>query len=143
MINEVIKVASLIGLLFINSCTTLKATRSPDLFVNEKYKTTSAEQRESDIKYCVTLADEYAIKPQTFWNFTKSVFYNALVGAAPGAVGGTIVGDTAQNTAVGAAVGAVIGIIFGIQKLYEDRPYYQRFVEHCLHKKEYEIVGWK
>lgn len=139
-------VSKLLVLIWLAICCgcglTLKLKSRPDLFVNEKFNQTSESERGLDVLTCLDTADAHVKVPNKYWQVGKNAFYGALIGTAPGAVSGAILGDTPQNTAVGAAVGTVVGLLQGIQKLYDDDPFYQRFVEHCLHKKGYEIVGW-
>lgn len=97
----------------------------------------------SDIENCLTVADQNVHLPNQYRIIARQAFFSSIAGTVPGAVGGAIIGETSENVAVGAAVGLIVGSFQGVLKLYEDHPYYQRFVEHCLHKKGYEIIGWK
>jgi hypothetical protein len=40
-------------------------------------------------------------------------------------------------------VGGVIGVLKGMSEMNDRSPSYERFVEHCLQKEGYEVIGWK
>ncbi len=51
---------------------------------------------------------------------------------------------TARFADLGAAAGAAGGIVRGIFRTRRDPdPSYRLFVERCLERKGYEVVGWQ
>jgi len=118
------------------------AQKRPQMFPNSKYNSSSPTRLQSDIDYCMSLADEYVQQPNKYGEVLKKGAIGGVVGAGTGAVAGSIYGNAGRGTGAGAAVGAIIGVLQGLYEVSEDSPSYQRFVERCLQNKGYEIVGW-
>jgi len=90
----------------------------------------------------VALADEYIKQPNKYGEMAKEGLIGGAVGAGTGAVGGAIMGNAGRGTGAGAAVGGILGVLHAASKMNERTPSYERFVEHCLQKEGYEIIGW-
>jgi len=118
------------------------ATKTPDLFPNEKLNRTPRERVNADVDECVALADEYVHEPNKYGEAAKQGLVGGAVGAGAGALGGAIMGNAGRSTATGAAIGGLLGVLSGLYEANEHSPSYQRFVEYCLQKKGYEITGW-
>ena len=118
------------------------APKTPDLFPNEKMSRTPRERVNSDVDYCMSLADEYVHEPNKYSEAAKQGLIGGAVGAGTGAVGGAIMGNAGRATATGAAIGGILGVLNGLYETSEHSPSYQRFVEYCLQKKGYEVTGW-
>jgi outer membrane lipoprotein SlyB len=125
------------------ACASMTTPKTPDLYPNAKLAQTPQGQVQADVNSCIALADEYIKQPNKYGDAAKQGLVGGAVGAGTGALAGTIVGsNVGRSTGAGAAVGGVIGVLKGMSEMNERSPSYERFVEHCLQKKGYEIVGW-
>ena len=120
----------------------LTTPKTPDLYPNQKLRVTPAAQADADTRNCMTMANDYIKEPAKWQKMLEPTLKGAAVGAAAGAVGGATVGAAGPGTGVGAAVGGTLGILKGLSDLNERSPSYERFVEHCLQKQGYEVIGW-
>jgi uncharacterized protein YcfJ len=137
------KVVLSIVILSFAGCSAMTTPKTPDLYPNAKLAQTSRGQVQADVNTCIALADEYVKQPNKYGEVAKQGVIGGAVGAGTGALAGTIVGsNVGRSTGAGAAVGGVIGVLKGMSEMNERSPSYERFVEHCLQKKGYEIVGW-
>jgi hypothetical protein len=130
-----------ISLLAATGCS-LTTPKTPDLFPNEKLAKTGQGQVQADVNSCMALADEYIKQPNKYGEMAKEGLIGGAVGAGTGAVAGTITGNAGRGTGAGAAVGGMLGVLHAASNMNERTPSYERFVEHCLQKKGYEITGW-
>ena len=120
------------------------ATSKPTFYPNDVFLKAGPAQVDADREYCMSLADEYVKDPDKYTEAAKEGAIGAGVGAGAGAIGGVIMqGSVGRATAAGAAVGGIMGVVSSMRKQGDRSPSYQRFVEHCLHKKGYEITGWQ
>lgn len=138
MRNRII-ILSFLGL---SACASMTTPKTPDLFPNEKLNRTPRSQVQSDVNSCISMADEYIKEPNKYGNIAKQGVIGGAVGAGTGAVAGAITGNAGRGTGAGAAVGGILGVLSGMSEMNQRSPSYERFVEHCLQKKGYEIVGW-
>lgn len=130
-----------ISALLLSACASGPAR--PRFYPNDYYRQVGTAQAEADASQCMALADQYSEDPAAWQEAAKAGLGGAAVGAGVGAVGGVIMkGKVGRATAAGAAVGSLIGIAGELSKMGEKSPSYQRFVEHCLQKKGYEIISW-
>ncbi len=125
-----------------SSMSTLTTPETPDLYPNEKLAQTPRGQVQGDVNHCLALADEYIKQPNRYADIAKQGLIGGALGAGTGAVAGVITGETGRGTGAGAAVGGILGVLKGMSEMNERSPSYERFVEHCLQKEGYEIVGW-
>lgn len=132
---------TLIALTLIGSagCSTMT---SPDLYPNAKLNNTPRGQVNADVNHCMSLADEYIKQPNKYGEMAKEGLIGGAVGAGTGAIAGTITGNAGRGTGAGAAVGGILGVLHAASKMNDRSPSYERFVEHCLQKQGYEIIGW-
>lgn len=115
----------------------------PRFYPNDYYRQVGSAQAEVDSSQCLAMADQYSQDPSAWQDAAKAGLGGAAVGAGVGAIGGVITkGKVGRSTAAGAAIGSLIGITSELYKMGEHSPSYQRFVEHCLQKKGYEIISW-
>ena len=120
------------------------ATAKPDFYPNEHFQNVGSVQADVDRKYCLALADNYVKEPNDYLEMGKSGVAGGVAGAGTGALAGAIMkGAVGRSTAAGAAVGAIVAIASESVKQSGRTPSYERFVEHCLQKKDYEVIGWK
>lgn len=142
LIFGVVASASLLTGLALAGCASMMAEKRPQLYPNDKLASTSSIQAQSDVDRCMSLADSYIKEPNKYTEVAKQGLIGGALGAGTGAVAGTIMGEAGRGTGAGAAVGGIIGILKGLSEVNERSPSYERFVEHCLQKQGYEIIGW-
>jgi hypothetical protein len=118
------------------------ADKRPQLYPNEKLSRTSSIEAQADVNRCLSLADSYIKNPNKYTEVAKQGLIGGALGAGTGAVAGTIMGEAGRGTGAGAAVGGILGVLRGLNEMNERSPSYERFVEHCLQKEGYEIIGW-
>ena len=118
-------------------------TPAPVLYPNAHLEKAGEAQSKRDIAYCETLAREYVQNHSEVKAAAEYGVGGAAGGAALGAIGGAIGGDAGEGAAIGAAVGAAGGILAGLYKSNQPNPTYEDFVNHCLAKHGYEVVGWQ
>lgn len=140
IMKRVVTVSLLVSL---SACAAMSGPKTPDLFPNEKLSKTPMGVVQADVNSCMALADQYIKEPNKYGEVAKQGVIGGAVGAGTGALAGTITGaNVGRSTGAGAAVGGVIGVLNASSQMNERSPSYERFVEHCLQKKGYEIVGW-
>lgn len=128
-----------LALIGLSGCS---ATTTPDFYPNAKLNNTPRGQVNTDVHHCMSLADEYIKQPNKYSDMAKEGLIGGAIGAGTGAVAGTITGNAGRGTGAGAAVGGILGVLHAASKSSERTPSYERFVEHCLQKQGYEIIGW-
>jgi hypothetical protein len=137
------KVLVALSLITVAGCASMTTPQTPDLFPNEKLNRTPRGQVNADMNHCLSLADEYIKQPNKYGEMAKEGLVGGAVGAGTGALAGVITGNNAgRATGAGAAVGGVLGVLHAASKMNDRSPSYQRFVEHCLQKQGYEVIGW-
>lgn len=137
---------TLIGVVALSAagCSSMMGPKRPQLFPNDKLAKTSSMTSQADIDRCIRLADQYIEEPNKYADVAKQGLIGGAVGAGTGALAGTITGNNVgRATGAGAAVGGVIGVLKGMSEMNDRSPSYERFVEHCLQKEGYEVIGWK
>ena len=131
----------LISLFLLSSCSTKSA---PAFFPNEYLEKVGRVQADADSSYCESLANSYIKEPNAYGSAAKEGVYGATIGAGTGALTGAIVrGSVGRSLGAGAAVGAIVGIVNELRNSGDHTPTYKRFVEHCLQKKGYQVIGWQ
>ncbi|MDC0357427.1 hypothetical protein OAO01_01300 [Oligoflexia bacterium] len=129
------------GLFFMTGCTIQK--QSPDFYPNTHFDQVGDVQAHVDSDRCISLADEYAKQPEQYKEMVKHTAVAGTVGSATGALAGVIVGgNVGRSLGAGAAVGAIVSIVNDLFTADKNAPSYERFVEHCLNKEGYEVIGW-
>jgi hypothetical protein len=124
-------------------CASMTTPQTPDLFPNDKLNKTARGQVNADVNHCLALADEYIKQPNKYGEMAKEGLVGGAVGAGTGALAGVITGNNAgRATGAGAAVGGILGVLHAASSMNDRSPSYQRFVEHCLQKQGYEVIGW-
>lgn len=136
------KFALTVSIITLSACASMTTPKTPDFYPNEKLNATPRGQVQADVNTCLAMADEYIKEPNKYASMAKQGLIGGAVGAGTGAVAGTITGNAGRGTGAGAAVGGMLGVLKGMSEMNERSPSYERFVEHCLQKKGYEITGW-
>ncbi len=123
-------------------------TPEPVLYPNSKYDEVGPEVAEYDIAACMQLAVDFNANPPVRLpeGTAGDVVEDATVGAATGAaVAGAVGSSVGTGAAAGAAGGgarALVRSIFRGARQRNDDTAFQLFVERCLERKGYELVGW-
>jgi hypothetical protein len=118
----------------------------PVLDENDQYLRVGPSRAEADIDACLAKAERYleTHKNERFW---KETGRGAAGGAIIGGVFGALTGNT-RDALGGAALGAGLGAASGAageaskDKLKPDELK-QRYVNNCLRRKNYAVIGWK
>lgn len=106
----------------------------PKLYPNNKFESVGPQVAESDINDCMKQADEY-LKGEKAKQVTK--------GAGRGAVMGGVIGGIFSGGLRGAARGAVAGgAIGGTASALSPEQLKRQYVNTCLSKKGYHVLGW-
>ena len=117
----------------------------PILYPNDHYRQVGEETAKSDIKACMTLAEEAGAsssKGKTAETATNTVAGGA-VGSAAGAVGGAIFGSAGSGAMVGAASGATAGFLRGLFSSSGPSGAFTNYVDRCLRERGYDPTGWE
>ena len=123
-------------------CSQFTGPQTPDFYPNEAYVQGGSGAARDAERQCMSMADEYVREPNKYTDALKQGATGAAVGAGTGALGGVIMkGKVGRATAAGAAIGGIIGVLKSASETGDRSPSYQRFVEHCLHKKGNEVTG--
>ncbi len=140
------KINAIFGVLVISVLLTAGCStgpKTPRFFPNDHYRRVGPSVADADAAQCMALADQYVENPSAWQDAAIGGVGGAAVGAGAGALGGTIMkGKVGRATAAGAAIGGIVGVASSLSKMGERNPSYDRFVEHCLQQKGYQVVGW-
>lgn len=140
MINALLRVL-LAGLLLISSLAC--AAQRPVLYPNERLEAVGTAAAQQDIDDCLKRAAAAGYESKTEGKVAGSTAGGAGVGAAVGAAAGAAVGRPGPGAAMGAAGGGTAGLIRGLFHSRDLDPVQRRFVEQCLQKKGYQVIGWQ
>lgn len=110
----------------------------PQLYPNGKLKSVGKEEAGKDIDRCVADAETY-LESNEAKRITKGAGKGAVVGAAMGAAFGAITGNFGSGALRGGAIGAAGG---GAATAMSPDELRQRYVNHCLAEKGYQVIGW-
>lgn len=106
----------------------------PKLYPNEKFESVGPVHAESDVDRCMKMADEY-LKGEKGKQVAK--------GAGKGAVMGGVIGGIFSGGLRGAARGAVAGgAIGGTASALSPEQLKRQYVNTCLGRKGYQVLGW-
>lgn len=121
-----------------------KAQR-PVLYPNAHLDSVGMQVAQADIDDCIMQAEAAGAGASRSGEAAGNVATSAAVGAAAGAVFGAIMGDAdvgRRAAATGGAAAAGSAVNEGVKSGKPD-SIHKTFVNKCLSKKGYEIVGWK
>ena len=123
----------------------MAAARSgPVLYPNSTLTQNGRAQADADIDTCVESAKAYGAGTNPAGRAATSAAQGAAVGAAAGGTWGAIVhGDAGRRAAGGAAAGASAGFLRGLFRWRDPDPLERRFVNICLSKEGYQVIGWR
>jgi outer membrane lipoprotein SlyB len=111
----------------------------PVLYPNKKFEASGEEKAKSDTKTCMDKADKFLKSPKAK-KMLKSGGAGALIGGVVGGVAGIFSGNIAGGAAQGAAIGGAGGAVAGVLSPDELK---QKYVNQCLRKKGYQVLGWE
>lgn len=135
--NNQLKVLTILwALLFIFALTSCSSR--PKLYPNTKLKQVGLPAAEKDIDSCMEDAKSY-LKSSKGKQVAKSTGFGAIVGGAVGAVSGLFTGDIGESLVKGGALGATAG---GVGQALSPDQLRRRYVNTCLAKKGYQVLGW-
>lgn len=123
------------------------ASYRPILDENKKYTQVGEARAEKDIDVCMNKADSFLAKHKNE-KMKKQMGRQAVQGAALGGIVGGLSGGNLQSAAGGAMVGAGVGVVGAyVDEKTKDQlkpdELKQRYVQNCLQRKSYQVVGWK
>lgn len=126
-------------LLFALGC----AAKRPVLYPNAALQQKGRAQATSDIDTCVESAESYGAGTNPAGNAAVSTARGAAAGASAGGAYGAVRGSAGGRAAGGAAAGASVGLLRGIFRWRDPDPIERRFVNICLSKQGYQVIGWR
>ncbi len=110
----------------------------PVLYPNKKLKSVGKEASQKDIDVCLAEADEY-LESAEAKKILRGAGKGSIFGGAVGAVTGLLTGDVLRGATSGAAVGAAAG---GVGASLTPDQLERAYVNQCLQKKGYKVLGW-
>jgi hypothetical protein len=136
------KFTILILIFSLASCASYK----PILDQNDKYLASNEDERNSDIASCKKEASDYLDQLKAE-RAAREAGRKAVIGGVIGTATGAIFGKNLKSTLTGAAIGAGIGAVAGALSVAgEDKVkpdvIKQRYIQNCLAKKGYSVIGW-
>jgi outer membrane lipoprotein SlyB len=124
----------MVPLLILISCAS-----KPVLYPNEKFESVGEVNAQEDTEICMKKADKFLKSPKAK-KMLKSGGAGALLGGVVGGVAGIFTGNIAGSAAQGAAMGGAGGAVAGALSPDELK---QKYVNQCLSKKGYQVLGWE
>lgn len=117
----------------------LSCASKPVLYPNQTYRNRGEEVAKADTEKCLAEAETF-LKSSKGKAIVKDAGRGSLVGGAIGIVSGLFSGDMIGSIGRGAAVGATAG---GAASAVSPDQLKQAYVNRCLSKKGYEVMGWR
>lgn len=106
----------------------------PRLYPNEKFESVGPKAAEADIDNCMKKAEQYLSDEKS-----KQVATGAGKGAVMGGVIGGLFSGGLSGAVRGAAAGGAIG---GTAGALTPKQIQHQYVNTCLGKKGYQVLGW-
>lgn len=119
---------------FLTACSS-----KPVLYPNERYKKVGEDRAQKDVDHCIVLADKF-LKSSKGQQILKGAGQGSVLGSVVGGITGLLTGDFLESLITGAAAGAATGATG--EAISPDRLK-QAYVNRCLAKKGYEVIGWR
>lgn len=120
------------------------AAKRPVLYPNETVNNVGWEAAQRDVDECLAFAKSYDLEADPAGRAATSSAAGAALGGATGAAWGAVRGGSVGNrSAAGAAAGAAGGLVRGLFRWRDPDPIQARFVQVCLARQGYEVIGWK
>jgi outer membrane lipoprotein SlyB len=128
------------------------APKRPVLYPNETVENVGWAAAQRDIDECLAFAEAHGLRADRGGRTAASSAAGGVVGGASGAAagaawgavrGGSVGNRAAAGAAAGAAGGATGGLLRGLFRWRDPDPIEARFVQTCLRRQGYEVIGWK
>jgi uncharacterized membrane protein len=110
----------------------------PVLYPNKKLKAVGKEASKKDIDMCMAEADAY-LESAEAKKILRGAGKGSIFGGAVGAVTGLLTGNVVRGATSGAAIGATAG---GVGAAISPDQLERAYVNQCLEKKGYQVLGW-
>ena len=118
------------------------SSQRPVLYPNAHLQSVGRAVAQQDVDQCLQMADSSGLSRSTNQVVERGAEGGA-VGAAAGSVGTLATGGNVGKGAIGgAAAGVTAGALFGAFR-NNANPTYRSFVQHCLHDRGYDVIGWQ
>jgi len=132
----------LLSSLSLISCSSYK----PILDQNDQYLRVGEAQAQIDSDACVKEGDEY-LKKYKQERVVKEAARKAVIGTVIGGAFGLVFGNNTKSIVRGLALGAGIGAATGAigaagEGTITPDQVKQRYVNNCLNRKGYSVIGW-
>lgn len=129
------------ALLLSSGCAS--APPQPKLYPNSHLQSVGQAQADRDIAECRQLATSSSVAEKKDGEVGKKAAGGAAVGGASAGAWGLVRGNAAERAAAGAAAGAAGGAVRGAMQSTETSQVFKNFVNRCLSRRGYEVIGWQ
>lgn len=119
------------------------APPQPKLYPNSHMQSVGQAQAERDIAECRQLAHSSGVAENKDGEVGKKAAAGAAVGGASAGAWGLVRGNAGERAAAGAAAGAAGGAVRGAMQSSETSQVFKNFVNRCLARRGYEVIGWQ
>lgn len=119
------------------------APKRPVLYPNETVQQVGWDGAQRDVDECLKFAEAYGLGADPAARTAGSTAVGGALGGAAGAAGGAVRGSAGSRAGAGAAAGASVGFLRGLFRWRDPDPMQQRFVQICLARQGYQIIGWR
>lgn len=131
-----------VGTLLLVGCAS--SPPQPQLYPNSHMQSVGRAQADQDIAECRQLAHTSGVAEKKDGKVGKNAAGGAAIGGASAGAWGLVRGKNAgERAAAGAAAGAAGGAVRGAMQSSETSPVFKKFVNRCLAKRGYEVIGWQ
>lgn len=122
------------------------STTRPVVYPNKHARAAGTEQLERDVDLCRKRADDEVGFGDRRQQLLRNVGLATIVGGAAGLAWGIAYGGASEGLKRGGAGAAAAGVgvfVKNLVKLDQPDEVHEKFVEKCLKKKGYEVLGWR
>ena len=137
------RMGGLLALVVLTGLTVGCAPKRPVLYPNDAYLRAGEAVAQQDIDACVAAAQAYGSGTSQAARTAGSTAVGSAAGAAVGAASGAVWGRPGRGAAAGAAGGAVGGLLRGLFRTRRPDSIEARYVNICLGRRGYQVIGWK
>ena len=114
----------------------------PIVYPNEKLRQSGHVAVEADTDACIAEAKDY-LENGRVPELAKNTAEGAVVGGAVGGAVGAVTSSVGRGAAAGAAGGAAGSVAHGLFHWRDPDPVERGYVERCLAKRGYDVIGWR
>ncbi|MBW2268540.1 MAG: hypothetical protein JRH16_08175 [Deltaproteobacteria bacterium] len=134
---------SLLALVVLAGVASGCAAKRPLLYPNDAFLEAGQDAVQQDIDACRAEARAYGAGTHPAARTAGSTAVGSASGAAVGAAAGAVRGRAGRGAAAGAAGGAAGGFVRGLFRSRNPDPIEARYVNICLGRRGYQVIGWK